>query len=75
MTEFLNLQYTGVFEWIEEVSEGRNVIGSHIVCKEKLNEQEVLVKRKVYIVTQSFSQVPGEDFTETFMLVPRFTIL
>ena len=51
MTEFLNLQYAGVFEWIEEVSEGRNVIGGHIVCKEKLNEQEVLVKRKVYIVT------------------------
>jgi len=75
VTEFLNLQYAGVFKWIEEVPEGRNVIGGHIVCKEKLNEQEVLVKKKVYIVTRGFSQIPGEDFTETFMLVPRFTIL
>ena len=38
MTEFLNLQCTSVFEWIEEVPERRNVIDGHIVCKKKLNE-------------------------------------
>ena len=75
MTKFLNLQYASIFEWIEEVLEGRNVIDGYIVCKEKLNEQEVLTKRKVCVITQSFLQVPGEDFTEIFMLVLRFTIL
>ena len=72
MTEFSNLQHTGVFEWIEEVPEGRNVVGGCIVCKEKLNE---LAKRKVHVIARGFSQVPGEDFTKNFMSVPRFTTL
>ena len=75
MTKFLNLQYTGVFEWIKEVPEGRNVVGGCIFCKEKLNEQGVLVKRKVCIITQSFLQISREDFTETFVLVLKFTTL
>ena len=69
---FSNLQCAGIFEWIEEE---RNTIGNHIVCKEKLNEQGVLAKRKVYVITQGFSQVPREDFTETFVSVLRFTTL
>jgi len=74
-TEFSNLQYTGIFKWIEEVPERRNVISGHIICKEKLNEQRVLAKRKVCVIAWGFSQVLGKDFTENFMLVLRFTIL
>ena len=50
MTKFSNLQYTSIFEWIEKVSEERNVVGGHIVCKEKLNKQGVLAKRKICII-------------------------
>ena len=50
MTEFSNLQCTSIFEWIEKVPEKRNVVGGYIVCKEKLNKQGVLAKRKICIV-------------------------
>ena len=72
---FSNLQCAGVFEWIEEVPEKRNTVDNHIVCKKKLNEQGVLAKRKVYVITRGFLQVPREDFTETFVSVPKFTTL
>jgi len=74
VTKFSNLQHAGVFEWIE-VPEGRNVVGGCIVCKEKLNEQGVLAKRKVHVIARGFSQVPGEDFTKNFASVPRYTTL
>jgi hypothetical protein len=60
--------------WILVVRpEGAHVVGSRWVFKTKRNERGEVVKFKARFVAQGFSQVPGQDFTDTFAPVTRFT--
>jgi len=54
---------------------GKKTVGSQIVFKEKLDGHGNQVKFKACIVAKGFSQVPGEDFTETFSSVVKFNTL
>jgi len=74
-SKFNQLVKTKVFDWIEHLPNNKKAIGNHIVFKEKLDGYGKHIKFKAQIVTQGFSQVPGLDFTETFSLVARFTML
>jgi hypothetical protein len=48
-----------------------NVIGAKWVFKNKQGEDGEVVRNKAHLVAQSFSQVEGLDFWETFAPVPR----
>lgn len=54
-----------------ERPEEREVIGSRIVLRNKLNQNGTLERRKARIVARDFSQHPGVDFDETFAPVAR----
>jgi len=41
------------------------------VFRNKLNEQGEIIRNKVRLVAQSYSQQEGIDYTETFALVAR----
>jgi len=69
------LQNARVFEWINTIPKGKKTVGSQIVFKEKLDEHGQQIKFKARIVAKGFSQVPREDFTETFSSVAKFTTL
>jgi len=69
------LQTTGVFEWVNTIPKGKKAVGSRIVFKEKLDRHGRRIKFKARIVAKGFSQIPGEDFTETFSSVAKFTTL
>jgi len=45
------------------------------VFKEKLDENSQQTKFKAQIVAKGFSQVPEQDFIETFSSVAKFTML
>ncbi|KAI0998485.1 hypothetical protein K3495_g9711 [Podosphaera aphanis] len=53
----------------------RNVVGSKWVFKIKRNADGSMERLKVRIVAQSFSQIPGHDFDETFAPVARYDSL
>ena len=74
-SEYAQLKKLGVFEWVDELPKGKKAIGSRIVFKEKLDGHGNRVKFKARIVAKGFSQVPGEDFTETFSSVAKFNTL
>ncbi|KAJ3569220.1 hypothetical protein NP233_g5191 [Leucocoprinus birnbaumii] len=73
--EYKGLEKAKVFKWVDEIPEGRRLVGGRFVFKNKLDAHGALAKRKTRIVAQGFSQVPGEDFNETFASVPKFTTL
>ena len=50
-------------------------MGSRIVFCEKQDGHGNLIKFKARIVAKGFSQIPGEDFTDTFSLVAKFSTL
>ena len=74
-TEYTQLLQTSAFEWVNESPAGKKAVGSHIIFKKKLNEHSNCIKFKTYIVAKGFSQVFGENFSETFSSVAKFTIL
>jgi transposase InsO family protein len=51
--------------------EGKNVIGSKWVFKNKLNEQGQVVRNKARLVCKGYAQIEGQDFDETFAPVAR----
>jgi uncharacterized membrane protein YciS (DUF1049 family) len=51
--------------------EGKNIIGSKWIFKNKLNEQGQVVKNKVSLVCKGYAQIEGLDFDETFAPVAR----
>ena len=69
------MQKARVFEWVDKLPKGKRAIGSRIVFKKKLDGHGQRIKFKARIVAKGFSQVPGEDFTETFSSVAKFTTL
>ena len=58
-----------MFLLIKNLLKEKKAVGGRIMCKNKLNEVGELVKYKVYVGAQRFSQVPGLDFTGTFTSV------
>jgi len=73
--EYAQLQKLGVFEVVDGLPNGRKAIGSCIVFHEKRDGHGNLVKFKARIVAKGFSQIPGEDFTDTFSSVAKFSTL
>jgi hypothetical protein len=51
--------------------EGKNIIGSKWIFKNKLNEQGQVVRNKERLVYKGYAQIEGLDFDETFALVAR----
>ena len=51
--------------------EGKNIIGSKWIFKNKLNEQGQVVRNKARLVYKGYAQIEGLDFDETFALVAR----
>ena len=74
-TEYDTLRNTGTFEWVPSLPHGRKAVGSRFVFREKHDGNGNLVKQKARIVAKGFSQVPGEDFSEMFSSVAKFTTL
>lgn len=61
-----------VFQEIEVVPPGRRAIGSRFVFRIKRDEHGHIVRFKVRLVAQGFTQIPGQDFTFTFAPVARW---
>jgi len=74
-TEYQTLQTTGIFKWVSELLERRKPIGSWIVFRLKQDEDGNITKYKVRIIARGFSQIPGQDFTNTFLSVAKFITL
>jgi len=74
-SEFCQLQKADVFEWVNKLPSGKRAVGSCIVFKEKLDENDQQTKFKARIIAKGFSQVPGQDFMEMFSSVAKFTTL
>jgi hypothetical protein len=51
--------------------EGKNIIGSKWIFKNKLNEQGQVVRNKARLVCKGYAQIEGLDFGETFAPVAR----
>jgi hypothetical protein len=51
--------------------EGKNVIGSKWIFKNKLNEQGQVVRNKERLVCKGYAHIEGQDFDETFAPVAR----
>jgi hypothetical protein len=51
--------------------EGKNIIGSKWIFKNKLNEQGQVVKNKARFVYKGYAQIEGLDFDENFTPVER----
>jgi hypothetical protein len=51
--------------------EGKNIIGSKWIFKNKLNEQGQVVRNKVILVCKGYAQIEGLDFDETFAPITR----
>ena len=53
----------------------KNVIGTKLVFKNKLNEDGKVTRNKARLVCKGYSQVEGIDFEETFTLVARMEVI
>jgi hypothetical protein len=51
--------------------EGKNIIGSKWIFKNKLNEQGQVVRNKARLVCKGYAQIEGPDFDETFAPIAR----
>jgi hypothetical protein len=51
--------------------EGKNVIGSKWIFKNKLNEQGQVITKKARLVCKGYAQIEGLDFGETFAPIAR----
>jgi len=74
-TEYQILQTTSTFKWVLKLLEGRKPIGSWIVFRLKWDEDGNIIKYKTHIVAKGFSQIPGQDFTDTISSAAKFMIL
>jgi hypothetical protein len=51
--------------------EGKNIIGSKWIFKNKLNEQGQVIRNKARLVCKGYAQIEGLDFGETFAPIAR----
>ena len=74
-SKFAQLKKAKISEWVDKLPKGKKTVESQIVFKKKLDGYRNQVKFKTQIVAKGFSQVSGEDFTEMFSFVTKFTTL
>ena len=74
-SEFTQLQKLGVFEVVDGLPKRQKAVGSRIVFCEKRDGHGNLIKFKAHIVAKDFSQIPREDFTDTFSSITKFSTL
>jgi hypothetical protein len=72
--ELLKLQVLDTWE-LTDLPEGKKPVGCKWVFTVKYTPTGLLDKFKARLVAQGFSQVPGEDFLETFSPTVRFESL
>jgi hypothetical protein len=51
--------------------EGKNIIGSRWIFKNKLNGQGQVVRKKARLVCKGYAQIEGLDYDETFAPIAR----
>jgi len=66
--ELDQIEKNNMWEMVQR-PEGKNVIGSKWIFKNKLNEQGQVFRNKARLVCKGYGQVEGLDFDETFALV------
>jgi hypothetical protein len=68
--ELDQIEKNNTWEMVHRV-EGKNIIGSKWIFKNKLNEQGQVVRNKARLVCKGYAQIEGLDFDETFVPVAR----
>jgi hypothetical protein len=69
----LNSQHAADVWDLVELPEGKNAIGSKFVFRTKYDAQGKVIKRKVRLVAQGFTQQYGVNYLETYAPVARFS--
>jgi len=64
--QYDNLVKNNIIKWIDKLPENKSVVSKKVIYKEKLDKDGNFKKCCTHVVTRGFSQIPGEDFTETF---------
>jgi hypothetical protein len=63
--ELESLKRHGTYEQVKTLPLGRKAIGYKWVYKLKLNPDNSIARYKARLVAKGYSQIPGQDFTET----------
>jgi hypothetical protein len=68
--ELDQIEKNNMWEMVHRL-EGKNIIGSKWIFKNKLNKQRQVVRNKAILVCKGYAQIEGLDFDETFAPVAR----
>ncbi|KAE8730595.1 hypothetical protein F3Y22_tig00002919pilonHSYRG00225 [Hibiscus syriacus] len=72
--EFNALQQNGTWTLVQ-LPEGRSAVGCKWLFKIKKNDDGTVQRHKARLVAKGYSQVPGQDFQETFSPMVRFSTI
>jgi hypothetical protein len=68
--ELNNFKRNQVWELVERPKD-HNMIGTKWVCRNKQDQDGIVVRNKARLVAQGYTQVEGLDFGKTYVLVAR----
>ena len=75
LEELAMINHFGTYTLVDRPPPGVNVVGSKLVFRTKRDAEGNIAKYKVRLVTQGFTQVPGLDYTDTFVPVSKLESL